>query len=456
MKKYYIHSMGCKSNQFEGSIIKENLNKNGYEEVKNIEDADIYILNSCSVTHKSDNEAMYLLRNAKHKNANIINIITGCVAQIEKEKLLEYDFVDFVVGNDEKLNFVEILQLSHPELDSGSINADNKIDRFRIKFGMTTDNCFVKNIMEQKDFNKVVLEDMTKTRASLKIQDGCDNRCSYCIIPFARGKSRSADIDFIIEQINNFSKHGFKEVVLTGIHIGQWGKDFGMELLDLLKEIESRTTIERFRLGSLNPIEITDEMLEFLQKSKKFCPHFHLSLQSACNKTLKSMNRFYKVEDYLKQIEKINKIFDMPFLGSDIITGFAGETEEDFAITVENLKKSVLTQIHTFPYSIREGTVGATRENQVDEKIRQLRSDVVKALSTLKHKEFIEKNIGKIREILIEKHPDKKTGYLKGVTRNYLTVITDSKDESLLNTLQLVKITHVKNGKIFGTLQNAG
>lgn len=422
--------MGCKSNQFEGSIIKENLNKNGLQEVKNIEEADIYILNSCSVTHKSDNEAMYLLRNAKHKNANIINIITGCVAQIEKEKLFEHDFVDFVVGNDEKLNLFDIL--------SNGLK------------------CSASDIMKLKYFNKVVLEDMTKTRASLKIQDGCDNRCSYCIIPFARGKSRSADIDFIIEQINNFSKHGFKEVVLTGIHIGQWGKDFGMELLDLLKQIESRTTIERFRLGSLNPLEITDEMLEFLQKSDKFCPHFHLSLQSACNKTLKSMNRFYKVEDYLEQIEKINKIFDMPFLGSDIITGFAGETEEDFAITVENLKKSGLTQVHTFPYSIREGTVGATRENQVDEKIRQIRSDVVKALSTLKHKDFIEKNIGKTREILIEKHPDKKTGCLKGVTRNYLTVITDSKDESILNTLQLVKITHVENGKIFGILQNAG
>lgn len=422
--------MGCKSNQFEGSIIKENLNKNGLQEVKNIEEADIYILNSCSVTHKSDNEAMYLLRNAKHKNANIINIITGCVAQIEKEKLFEHDFVDFVVGNDEKLNLFDIL--------SNGLK------------------CSASDIMKLKYFNKVVLEDMTKTRASLKIQDGCDNRCSYCIIPYARGKSRSADIDFIIEQINNFSKHGFKEVVLTGIHIGQWGKDFGMELLDLLKQIESRTTIERFRLGSLNPLEITDEMLEFLQKSDKFCPHFHLSLQSACNKTLKLMNRFYKVEDYLEQIEKINKIFDMPFLGSDIITGFAGETEEDFVITVENLKKSGLTQIHTFPYSIREGTVGATRENQVDEKIRQIRSDVVKALSTLKHKDFIEKNIGKTREILIEKHPDKKTGCLKGVTRNYLTVITDSKDESILNTLQLVKITHVENGKIFGILQNAG
>lgn len=167
--------------------------------------------------------------------------------------------------------------------------------------------------MQQTNFNRTVLNDTTKTRASLKIQDGCDNRCSYCIIPFARGKSRSADKDFIIEQINNFSKNDFKEVVFTGIHIGQWGKDLGSELLDLLKAVEANTTIERYRLGSLNPLEITDEMLEFLKNSKKFCPHFHLSLQSACDKTLRSMNRFYTTEYYLTQIEKINSIFNLPF-----------------------------------------------------------------------------------------------------------------------------------------------
>ena len=293
---------------------------------------------------------------------------------------------------------------------------------------------------------------MSKTRASLKIQDGCDNRCSYCIIPFARGKSRSADIEFIVEQINNFSKHGFKEVVLTGIHIGQWGKDIGFELLDLIKAIEECTTIERFRMGSLNPTEISDEMLEYLKNSKKFCPHFHLSLQSACNKTLKSMNRFYKVEDYLAQIDKINETFDTPFLGSDIITGFAGETEEDFQITVENLQKSGLSQIHVFPYSVREGTIGAKAPNQVDEKVRQLRADIVKALSFIKHTEFINKNIGKTREVLIEKRFDKRTGLLKGVTRNYLTILINSQDESLLNTLQQVKIAKYENGRIFGEL----
>ena len=420
--------MGCKSNQFESSIIAENLEKNNIKQTKNIEDATYYILNSCSVTHKSDNEAMYLLRAAKHKNPQIITIITGCVAQIEKEKLLENDFIDYVIGNDEKLDLYKIINSSE------------------------NTHFAVKDIMQLDKFNKVELLDTTKTRASLKIQDGCDNRCSYCIIPFARGKSRSADIDFIIEQINNFSNHGFKEVVLTGIHIGLWGKDIGMTFLDLIKSIEEKTTIERYRLGSLNPHEITDDLLDYLSKSNKFCPHFHLSLQSACNKTLKSMNRFYKVEDYLTQIEKINSMFNLPFLGSDIITGFAGETEEDFYTTVDNLRKSGLSQIHVFPYSIREGTVGAKADNQVDENIRQIRADVVKALSALKHIEFIKKNVGKIHEVLIEKHPDKRTGMLKGITRNYLTVLINSKDNQLLNSLQQVKITKFENGKIYGEL----
>ena len=426
MKKFYIHTMGCKANQFESSIIAEDLEKNGIAQTKKVEDADFYILNSCTVTHKSDNEAMYLLRSAKHKNPKIINILTGCVAQIEKEKLLNNEFIDYVIGNDEKLTLYEII----------NSNKDK--------------NCIVSDIMQQEKFNKAILHDMTKTRASLKIQDGCDNRCSYCIIPFARGKSRSADTDFIIEQINNLSKHGFKEVVLTGIHIGLWGKENGLTLLDLLKEIELQTSIERYRLGSLNPHEITDELLDFLSKSKKFCPHFHLSPQSACNKTLKSMNRFYTVEEYLKQIEKINSMFDLPFLGSDIITGFAGETEEDFRITTENLRISGLSKIHTFPYSIRKGTIGALASNQVDEKLRQWRSDIIKALSTFKYIEFVNKNIGKTQEILIEKRFDKRTGLLKGVTRNYLTVLINSVDERMLNTLQNIKITEFKNGKIYG------
>lgn len=426
MKKFNIHTMGCKSNQFESAIIEENLIEHGYKKVQNIEDADIYILNSCSVTHKSDNEAMYLLRSAKHKNPNILTIATGCMAQIEKEELLENDFIDFVIGNDEKLHLYDY------------INSDERFS--------------ANDILKQTEFNKVELFDTTKTRASLKIQDGCDNRCTYCIIWKARGKSRSADSEFIVNQINNFAKHGFKEVMLTGIHIGQWGKEFGLSLLDLLKEIEEKTTIERYRLGSLNPPEITDEMLEFLKTSKKFCPHFHLSLQSANDKTLRSMNRFYKTEDYLKLIEKINETFENPFLGSDVIAGFAGETEEDFEITRKNLLSSGLTQIHTFPYSKRKGTIGAEMENQVPDDVKNSRATIIKEISKEKLSNFIEKNIGKTLEVLIEKHPDKHSQNLKGMTRNYLTVQIPSDRTDLFNTLQMVKLVKFENGKIYGEL----
>lgn len=426
MKKFNIHTMGCKSNQFESAIIEENLIEHGYKKVQNIEDADIYILNSCSVTHKSDNEAMYLLRSAKHKNPNILTIATGCMAQIEKEELLKNDFIDFVIGNDEKLHLYDY------------INSDERFS--------------ANDILKQTEFNKVELFDTTKTRASLKIQDGCDNRCTYCIIWKARGKSRSADSEFIVNQINNFAKHGFKEVMLTGIHIGQWGKDFGLSLLDLLKEIEEKTTIERYRLGSLNPPEITDEMLEFLKTSKKFCPHFHLSLQSANDKTLRSMNRFYKTEGYLKLIEKINETFENPFLGSDVIAGFAGETEEDFEITRKNLLSSGLTQIHTFPYSKRKGTIGAEMENQVPDDVKNSRATIIKEISKEKLNNFIEKNIGKTLEVLIEKHPDKHSQNLKGMTRNYLTVQIPSDRTDLFNTLQMVKLVKFENGKIYGEL----
>lgn len=426
MKKFNIHTMGCKSNQFESAIIEENLIEHGYKKVQNIEEADIYILNSCSVTHKSDNEAMYLLRSAKHKNPNILTIATGCMAQIEKEELLKNDFIDFVIGNDEKLHIYDY------------INSDERFS--------------ANDILKQTEFNKVELFDTTKTRASLKIQDGCDNRCTYCIIWKARGKSRSADSGFIVNQINNFAKHGFKEVMLTGIHIGQWGKEFGLSLLDLLKEIEEKTTIERYRLGSLNPPEITDEMLEFLKTSKKFCPHFHLSLQSANDKTLRSMNRFYKTEDYLKLIEKINETFENPFLGSDVIAGFAGETEEDFEITRKNLLSSGLTQIHTFPYSKRKGTIGAEMENQVPDDVKNSRATIIKEISKEKLNNFIEKNIGKTLEVLIEKHPDKHSQNLKGMTRNYLTVQIPSDRTDLFNTLQMVKLVKVENGKIYGEL----
>lgn len=418
--------MGCKSNQFEGSLIIEHLIKDGFVQVKKLTEAEYFILNSCSVTHKSDTEALYLLRNAKHTNPNIKTVITGCTAQLEKDNLLKLDYVDYVFGNDDKFNISKFL-----------LN-DIKTE--------------VTDIMTLGLFNYQSLDDVSKTRFSLKIQDGCDNRCAYCVIPFARGKSRSADTEFIIEQINKASDKGFKEVVFTGIHIGQWGLEKHQSLIDLLSEVESKTKIERYRLGSLNPLEITSDLLDLLQQSDKFCPHFHLSLQSACNKTLKSMNRFYKVENYLEQIEDIVTRFDKPFLGSDIIAGFVGETDEDFAITVENLKKSKLSKIHTFPYSIRKGTQAEKMEGHLPDSVKHERAEIIKKISAEKYELFLNQNLNTVHEVLIEKHPDKHSGMLKGMTKNYLNVLIDGieNQENYFNTLHNVKLVQIDKDKFIG------
>ena len=419
MKKFYLKSMGCKSNQFEGQIVAQKLCEAGFVEVKNQKEADFYILNSCSVTQTSDNEAMYLLRHAH--GLGLKTILTGCIAQIEKEKLLQEPYIDYVYGNEDKFNIANLL-----------LNEE--------KFA-------VKDLMSENEFCEIVLDDTSKTRISLKIQDGCDNRCSYCIIPYGRGKSRSANSDFIIKEINRYSELGYKEVVLTGIHIGLWGKEHNKELLDLLMEIENKTKIQRYRLGSLNPHEITSELLNFLQQSEKFCPHFHLSLQSACNATLKRMNRHYTVEYYLEQIEDIVSRFNKPFLGSDIIAGFVGETEDEFSTTVENLKKSKLSQIHTFPYSIRKGTIAEKLSGHLDEKIKEERAAVIKQISAEKFIAFQKSNIGDVAEVLIEKHPDKKTGLFKGVTANYLNVIMPNAE---FNTLKKVRLTGLDGNRLIG------
>lgn len=427
-KSFILKSMGCKSNQFEGSLIIEHLIKDGFVQVKKLTEAEYFILNSCSVTHKSDTEALYLLRNAKHTNPNIKTVITGCTAQLEKDNLLKLDYVDYVFGNDDKFNISKFL-----------LN-DIKTE--------------VTDIMTLGLFNYQSLDDVSKTRFSLKIQDGCDNRCAYCVIPFARGKSRSADTEFIIEQINKASDKGFKEVVFTGIHIGQWGLEKHQSLIDLLRDVESKTKIERYRLGSLNPLEITNDLLDLLQQSDKFCPHFHLSLQSACNKTLKSMNRFYKVEDYLEQIEDIISRFDKPFLGSDIIAGFVGETDEDFAITVENLKKSKLSKIHTFPYSIRKGTQAEKMEGHLPDSVKHERAEIIKKISAEKYELFLNQNLNTVHEVLIEKHPDKHSGMLKGMTKNYLNVLIDGieNQDDYFNTLHKVKLVKINKDKFIGEL----
>lgn len=403
MKKFIIKTLGCKTNQVESALIAEIMTNNGYTETNDINNAEYYILNSCSVTQIADAKNLSYIRRAKRENPNIKIIITGCMAQLEKENLLKENFADYVIGNYEKNDIADI-----------------------IKNG---DNLKVSDIFSHDYFRYEKLHQTHRTRASVKIQDGCNNRCSYCTIPFARGKNRSNSIKNIIEQINLFADEGYFETVLTGIHIGQWGNDLNpqLKLQNLLEEIEE-TNIKRYRLGSLNPTELTNDFIDFLSKSKKFCPHFHLSLQSVCNKTLKAMNRHYNVEEIKNLVNYINLKFDKAFIGSDIIVGFPNENTDDFKITLNNLKELELTRIHVFPYSRRKGTIADKMDNQVETTEKKRRVKLVQEISDTKLNAFFNKNIETYNEVIIEKQRDKKTGLLKGITNNYINVLIDDKD----------------------------
>lgn len=403
MKKFIIKTLGCKTNQVESALIAEIMTNNGYTETNDINNAEYYILNSCSVTQIADAKNLSYIRRAKRENPNIKIIITGCMAQLEKENLLKENFADYVIGNHEKNDIADI-----------------------IKNG---ENLKVSDIFSHDYFRYEKLHQTHRTRASVKIQDGCNNRCSYCTIPFARGKNRSNSIKNIIEQINLFADEGYFETVLTGIHIGQWGNDLNpqLKLQNLLEEIE-KTNIKRYRLGSLNPTELTNDFIDFLSKSKKFCPHFHLSLQSVCNKTLKAMNRHYNVEEIKNLVNYINLKFDKAFIGSDIIVGFPNENTDDFKITLNNLNELELTRIHVFPYSRRKGTIADKMDNQVETTEKKRRVKLIQEISDTKLNAFFNKNIETYNEVIIEKQRDKKTGLLKGITNNYINVLIDDKD----------------------------
>ena len=368
MRKFIIKTLGCKTNQVESALIAEILINNNFLETNNIKEADYYIINTCSVTHIADKKNLAYIKHAKKENPQIIVVLTGCMAQLNKEELLKNKNIDIILGNYEKNDIAKIL------------NTNKKYS--------------VSNIFSHDVFRYQKLYHTNRTRASVKIQDGCNNRCSYCTIPFARGKNRSNSIENIIEQINLFASEGYFETVLTGIHIGQWGEDFTPKsnLKNLLEEIEE-TNIKRYRLGSLNPQELTKEFIDFLAESKKFCPHFHLSLQSVCNKTLKEMNRNYSEDEIKELILYINKKFNNVFIGSDIIVGFPNETIEDFNITYKNLKSLELSKIHVFPYSRRKGTIADKMYNQIDTNEKKQRVELVQKVSNNKLQNFLSKTL---------------------------------------------------------------
>ena len=403
----------------------------GYEAVDFEEKADIYIINTCTVTNMSDKKSRQMIRRAKHLNNNAIIVAVGCYAQVAKNEI-EKDIpeIDLVLGTNEKNNIVKYIE----EYINNNKNVEN-----------------ISDVMHQKeflDFGKVTYTE--KTRAVVKVQDGCDRFCSYCIIPYARGRVRSRKIGNIVEEIKSIVEEGIKEVVITGIHVASYGKDFkdGTSLIDLLEEINKIDNLKRIRLSSIEPTIITEEFLARLTKLDKICNHFHLSLQSGCDETLNRMNRRYNTDEFENCIKLLRKAYKDVALTTDIIVGFPGETDEEFNKTYNFLNKIKFYQMHVFKYSPRKGTKAAEMKNQISPELKEERSKVLIDLSHKNEKEYKEKFLGRTVQVLFEQ---KEGEYLIGHTTNYLKVAVDF-NKSLENTIQNVEIVNLEKEFLVGKI----
>lgn len=423
-KKVNFYTLGCKVNQYETNGMTQKFIDAGYEIVEMDEISDICVVNTCTVTNMSDRKSRQVLRRMKEKNNDIIVVAVGCYAQVAKEELESYDEIDLVLGNNEKNSVVEYIEKY--------IKDKNKINE-------------VTDVMHQRefiDFGTVTYTE--KTRAVIKVQDGCDRFCSYCIIPYARGRVRSREPQSIINEVTDIAKKGIKEVVITGIHIASYGRDFKNDyrLIELLEDLNKIEGIERIRLGSLEPTLITEEFLERLVKLSKVCHHFHLSLQSGCNKTLLNMNRKYTVEEFEEIVRLLRKAYIDVILTTDIIVGFPGETDEDFNQTKEFLTKIKFYKMHVFKYSPRKGTKAAEMQNQIDGNIKEHRSRELIELSNKNEEEYNKEYIGREVEVLFEEKEEK---YYKGHTKNYIVVKYET-EEDLDNLIKYVKVKSAQSG----------
>ena len=414
MKKVAFYTLGCKVNQYETNAMIEQFIKANYKIVDFEGIADIYVINTCTVTNMSDRKSRQIIRRVKQINPNSILVVTGCYAQVASKELEKIEEIDLILGNTEKKDIVKITENYTGKINLTDINNQKEF----VDFGTTTYT--------------------EKTRAVIKVQDGCNNFCSYCIIPYAKGRVRSRNLENIIKEIESIVKKGIQEVVITGIHVASYGLDFkdkNISLIDLLEEINKIEGLKRIRLGSLEPNIITDEFVERLKKVDKICDHFHLSLQSGCDDTLKRMNRKYTTEDFEKVVERLRANFPNVALTTDIIVGFPGETEEEFNITYKYLEKIKFYQMHVFKYSQRKGTRAAVMPNQIDGNIKEERSHRLIELSNKNEKDFLNNYIGKTVEVLFEQEEGE---YTKGHTSNYIMVKINKK--GIENKIMKVKI----------------
>ena len=376
----------------------------------------------------ADKKSRQIIRQAKQKNNEAVVVATGCYAQVSKEELEKIEELDIIIGNSEKNDIVHIVE----NYSNGTSQNVGKIEEEK----------------EFQDFGTITYTE--KTRAVIKVQDGCNNFCSYCIIPYAKGRVRSRKVESVIKEVQEIAKKGIKEVVITGIHVASYGKDFtdGTKLIDLLEQINKIEGLKRIRLGSIEPNLITEEFVERLGNLDKICDHFHLSLQSGCNDTLKRMNRKYTIEEFENSVNLLRKKFPNVALTTDIIVGFPGETEEEFNKTYEFLKKIKFSKMHIFKYSPRQGTVAAKMKQQIDAKTKEKRSNILIELSNKNEIEFLEKYVGKELDVLFETKT--QGNYIEGHTTNYIKV--KARGDNLENTIETVQILERQGLELIGKM----
>ena len=427
MKKAALHNLGCKVNAYETEAMQELLEQNGYEIVPFQEGADIYIINTCTVTNMADRKSRQMIHRAKKMNPDAIVVAAGCYVQAQENSDKIDECIDIVIGNNKKQNLIEILE----EYEQKRKEADGVFVQQEVI-----------DINHTKEYEELHLTKTAEhTRAYIKVQDGCNQFCTYCIIPYMRGRVRSRRKEEVVEEVSALAANGYKEVVLTGIHLSSYGVDFEEKetLLSLIQAVHAIEGIERIRLGSLEPRIITEEFASALSALPKICPHFHLSLQSGCEETLKRMNRRYSAEEYFEKCMLLRKYFENPALTTDIIVGFPGETEEEFEESRAFVEKVNFYETHIFKYSKRQGTKAAVMPNQVPEPEKTKRSNMLLALDERNRKAYEEQFSGKETEILVEGQMEKdgKT-YWIGHTKEYIRLAILS-DENLSG--RLLKVT---------------
>lgn len=431
MKKVALHNLGCKVNAYETEAMQEILEQNGYEIVPFEEKADAYIVNTCSVTNMADKKSRQMLHRAKKMNPEAVVIAAGCYVQSAGEELLKDTSVDILIGNNEKVNLPSILENWEKEHKP----------------------LHVHDLTREHTYEELTLSHTAgHTRAFMKIQDGCNQFCTYCIIPYTRGRVRSRRLSDIVAEAGRLAENGYQEVVLTGIHLDSYGTDLEEHenLLTVIQEIAKIDGIKRIRLGSLEPRIMTEKFVAGLAAEEKLCPHFHLSLQSGCDATLKRMNRRYSAEEFRQCCERLRRHFDDPALTTDVIVGFPGETEEEFTATVEFLKDICFYETHVFKYSRRKGTKADRMPDQIPEQIKNQRSDVLLALTEKNSGEYRKKLLGRTVKVLLEEESTiGGTTYLAGHTREYVKVAV-APETAAAGEIIDVKVTGLLKDMVLG------